>query len=671
MALSTGINSIYRAKKDRRPFVGRAITGRLMLPQLSIRRVYFLALYCLLLFAVPSSAFGDEVKYEVRGLEDPMLTNVVNHVSSFRLGGSARLNRRLQRKIIEDTRVAAAKALRPYGYFQPVIDVALTAIETGQWRVTVDVTAGEPVTVGALDIRLSGPGSELGYLQTWLQEFPLAKGKRLNQPAWDRAKQDALDLLETTGYLNATFLKHEILVDTEANSANLHLHLDTGEQAVMGRVVFQQSILDETVLTSLQRFRTGDAYSAWLLEKFRLDLWRSGYFEDIRVIERRNLVANPPSVDLEVELQPRKRNTWQGTFGYGTDTLARLQVVWGRHLVSSRGDNFDIGLGWQQKDNEFTFQSNYRLPRKTDTKQFWIASFGLKSENYTLDVSSQDLAGNRFKLADGKFTDYSLRFGKTRARNLDNGMKQMFETPFVQYVHETADFNLVDDVLLTGAGTETDDMLENVLQQSNSSVALGMEWAWPEIRGNGFRTTGHHERAWLLTSNKAWGSDLNFSQIYLSSRVNLLAGERWKFLFRAEAGYSDADTSEFAFDAGQGTVSLPLTDLPYFYRFKAGGSRSVRGYAFERLGNDGLGARHVLTASAEVEYLLFKEWSVAMFADIGNAFDDWSKPSLKFGSGVGVRWYSVIGALRLDFAKAWDLEGEPWRIHLTIGTPLL
>ena len=40
-------------------------------------------------------------------------------------------------------------------------------------------------------------------------------------------------------------------------------------------------------------------------------------------------------------------------------------------------------------------------------------------------------------------------------------------------------------------------------------------------------------------------------------------------------------------------------------------------------------------------------------------------PISKFG------WYSAIGALRLDFAQGWDLEGDPWRIHLTIGTPLL
>ena len=175
----------------------------------------------------------------------------------------------------------------------------------------------------------------------------------------------------------------------------------------------------------------------------------------------------------------------------------------------------------------------------------------------------------------------------------------------------------------------------------------------------------------MLTSNKAWGSDDNFSQVYLSSSWNWLAGDHWKFLIRAEAGYSDAGTTSTIVPTGEVDLNVVVTDLPNLYRFRAGGSRSVRGYGFELLDSNGLGSNNILTASAEVEYHFHDDWSVAAFVDVGNAFNDWSKPDLKRGSGVGVRWYSIIGAVRLDFAQGWDLPGEPWRIHLTIGTPLL
>ena len=624
-----------------------------------------------LLALFSASVWADEVDYVVTGIQEPLLTNVVNHVSAYRVGASAKLNARLRRKLIEDTKSAAANAVRPYGYFNPVISTELMPVKDGHWTLNVDIKTGPPVLVTELKLELNGPGRELKSVKDWHQAFPLAEGKRLNQLAWDRAKLEVIDRLEEVGYLSAEFSRHSIYVDPIANTARLDLALNTGSQAVMGRVTFNQDVLSEGILDSLQRFEQGDAYSAWLLEKFRLDLWRSGYFEDIEVVERRELSAEPPRVNLDVNLQPRKKNTYQGTLGFGTDTQIRMQLLWGRHLLSPRGDNFDVGFGWQQKDNEFSLQSNYRLPRKTNTRQFWIASFGLKSERQTLEVSEKDDLENRFDIARGTVDDFSLRFGKTRARNIKGGMEQLFETVFAQYLHEQRNFSLTGNADMADTIFIGDRANDPLLKNSSSSLAIGMDWVWPEIRGTGFETSGHHEKAWIFTSNEAWGSEIDYSQVYLSSRVNFLLGSRWKLLLRAEAGYSDVRSSVETITIGDSELNITLTDLPSLYRFKAGGSRSVRGYAFEFLDTNGLGSNHILTGSAEVEYRFLDDWSAAAFIDVGNAFDDWSSPGLKLGTGFGVRWYSAIGALRLDFAQGWDLEGDPWRIHLTIGTPLL
>ena len=316
-------------------------------------------------------------------------------------------------------------------------------------------------------------------------------------------------------------------------------------------------------------------------------------------------------------------------------------------------------------------QTNYRLPRETNTQQFWIASFGLKSEKQTLEVSESGDLENRFSIARGTVNDYSLRLGKTRARNLQRGFKRLFETVYVQYLNETRDFELTGNVETEFLNSPVPDPVEDLLKNTSNSLVVGMHWDWPEIRGSGFYTIGHHQQAWIFTSNEVWGSELDFSQVYLSSRWNMLAGNRWKFLLRAEAGFSDATTTQVKIPTDGGELNISVTDLPNLYRFKAGGSRSVRGYEFELLDNNGLGSNNLLTASAELELHFHKDWSVAAFFDIGNAFNDWSKPDLKRGSGLGLRWYSVIGAVRLDVAQGWDLEGEPWRIHLTIGTPLL
>jgi len=631
----------------------------------------FLQIIGACLTLVGATAWADVVEYVVSGVDEPMLSNVRDHVTAFQIGSGARLNTRLRRNLTERAINASMAAMRPFGYFNPVVDVEITEMKTGSWLLTVNLETGPPVIIERLHLELTGPGKELESLNDWYANFPLAKEQVLNQPVWDKAKLEAMDLLEESGYLKAKFRRHEIRVDPVANTAQLELVLDTGPQAVMGTVRFNQDIVNEPILASLRRFKQGDAYHTFLLERFRLDLWRSGYFDDIEVVERRELTAKPPRVDFEVNVTPRKKNTYQSTIGYGTDTLARLQFFYGRHLLSERGDNFDIRVGWQQRDNQLSFLANYRLPRKTESKQFWIATLGLQTEDQKLKVSANDDLNNQVDAAKGTVNDYWLRLGNTRARNIRGGFQQLFETVFVQLLNEKRDFQPTDIIDPLSPDLPDSEPFYDLLKNTSNTQAIGIDWDWPEIRGKGFQTIGHHQRAWMFTSNDAWGSDLDFSQVYLSSRWNFLATDRLKILLRAEAGYSDSSSINVNVPTDGPDVNVVVTDLPNLYRFKAGGNQSVRGYGFETLDNNGLGSNNVFTASAEAEFQIFEDWSIAAFIDVGNAFNNWGTPDLKLGTGLGIRWYSVIGALRLDVAQGWALDGDPWRIHLSIGTNLL
>jgi len=191
-----------------------------------LNRLFQLLIIGLSLFSAVLCA--DEVEYVVSGVDDPMLTNVHNHVSAFRIGSGAKLNSRLRRKLLADAKVAAAEAMRPYGYFHPVVSVEIASEEAGEWLLKVDVKAGPPVKVQNLQLELTGPGSDLASLNEWYVAFPLSEGQVLNQQAWDKAKYDAIGLLEEAGYLQAEFSRHVIRVDPVANTARLELLLDTG-----------------------------------------------------------------------------------------------------------------------------------------------------------------------------------------------------------------------------------------------------------------------------------------------------------------------------------------------------------------------------------------------------------------------------------------------------------
>ena len=199
------------------------------------------------------------------------------------------------------------------------------------------------------------------------------------------------------------------------------------------------------------------------------------------------------------------------------------------------------------------------------------------------------------------------------------------------------------------------------------------------VWGKGFDVGGSRDRLYFFVSDKALGSDSNFKQAYIGTRRVYRRGDRWKLLVRGEIGYTDALVRNLEItvpppeepEAVGIPVALSVTQLPNFYRFKAGGSQSVRGYAFESLSNNDIGSNHIITASVEAEFRFLDNWSAAAFFDIGNAFNDFSDPDLHKGVGVGIRWYSIAGPIRVDVAQALDFEGRPWRIHFTIGTPLL
>jgi translocation and assembly module TamA len=615
---------------------------------------------------------ADELEVAISGVEEPILSNVRAFVSPFRFTGTGRLTKhRLEQLRLESERNARL-ALRPFGYYHANVSSTVAVTGDRAWRLDVRITPGPPLIVAESRVELEGPGAGIRGLRKWRQEWPLRQGRVLVQPTWESEKERALDIAFDSGYLLAAFPRSSMEADLEKNEARLDLLLDTGEQAVMGEVRFQQDQVRDYILENLPRFRPGDAYDAWIMERFRIDLWQIGYFQNIEVIENRHLDESPPRVDLDVRLEPRKPNTYQGTIGVGSDTGPRVLFNWNRHLISERGDSFALGSGWQEHNSEFLVRGSYRIPRNTRTRQFWIAEALLKRETEELKI--RDVEGTDevlFNIGDNNIEDYSIRFGRLRVHDRKRGFRQLFETLYAEALYETVDF----DPRLGGEGSLSPEFLSGIIEtrlgDSLNYLSLGIDLDLPFTRGRAFDAVGEHHRGWAFVSNESWGSARDFFQVYLSTRWIQRAGDNWKFLLRAEAGYTDAEVRRLQLPIEGELVNISVTDLPNFYRFKAGGSTSVRGYGFETLSDSNIGSNNVFTASAEVEYQFLQNWSLAAFYDVGNAFNSWSDPNLRQGVGLGIRWYSIAGAVRVDIAQALDLPDKPWRLHFTIGASVL
>ncbi|HLU05355.1 MAG TPA: BamA/TamA family outer membrane protein [Woeseiaceae bacterium] len=621
-----------------------------------------------LLLAATSAA--EEITWVITGVPEPLLANVRSHVEDVGFGTIARVSAGQFDQITENARLRAREALKPLGFYHPVISTSVAPAGRERYRINLRIEPGPPVRVKQANIELRGDGERQEDLREWRRAWPLGEGSILNQAIWEEQKQAAMSLAHREGYLNANFITRTIELDLAANEAHLTLVLDTGTRAVFGTIDFVQDVVEPYALANVPRFAPGTPFRPDLVESLRLDLWTTGYFTDIEVEEQRQLDQTPPTVNIVASMETEWKNTYQGALGFGSDTGFRTQALWSRRPLSSRGDRIDLGIGYQEMDDQFTLRADYRIPRQVEKRQFWIANLLLRRDKQDLEVKRHEDDEDFIKLATGNVDDVFFRAGRLYVRDINEGKVRYFETMFAQYLRESFSYD---------PGVDADpavlDLLRHpefggIFSDTVKTIALGVEWDWPAVTGSGFDITGHHERAWIFTSSDLWGSDRDFTQLYISSRRNFIR-DRWKLLLRAEVGYTDAKVDRLTLDVEGEPLALSLTRLPNQYRFKAGGSNSVRGYRFEDLSDNDVGSNHIISASAEIEMRVLENWSAAAFVDIGNAFNDWNDFQLRKGAGIGIRWYTIAGPLRLDVAQALDIEGRPLRVHFTIGTPLL
>ena len=121
--------------------------------------------------------------------------------------------------------------------------------------------------------------------------------------------------------------------------------------------------------------------------------------------------------------------------------------------------------------------------------------------------------------------------------------------------------------------------------------------------------------------------------------------------------------------------------VPPSVRFYSGGGGSVRGYEYQSLGprnsdNDPLGGASLLEVSAEARWKFTPEWGFVAFLDGGTAFENSLGQStqvldedIRWGAGVGLRYYTAIGPVRFDVATPLNprSDDESVQFYISIG----
>ncbi len=555
-----------------------------------------------------SASASAQVTLTINGVDGALRDNIDAHLSSI---DSSNYSTSLRfRSRIEESITQALNAL---GYYHPEID--FDVVNDGQ-ELVVNISRGPVTTLRRVDIVISGDAQQDEEFKTLIENSPLHVGAILNHQDYDNLKSSIQSLGLNRGYFNATFSQSRLAVSPETNQAFVTLHYDSGARFRYGDITINGSQIDEKRVRSLMPFEQGEPYLVSDIGEFNQRLSNTEWFSSILIQPQLDSLEGRSDLPMDISLAPAARNQLETGLGYSTDVGVRGSLSWKKPWLGSTGHSLDTSLTLSQPEQTVT--ASYKIPLSDVLNQYYLIDYGLKNVD-SLDTQSLE-------------SNLSLK----RFWHLDNGWNR---TISIRYLIENYEQGVIDDIA--------------------HFVLPGISFSRTRSRGQRLINWGDKISVTAEYGNQDIFSDTEVLRLLGSASLINTFDDSHRVLLRANGGANIMD------DYSEISPSL---------RFFAGGDNSIRGYGYESISptdssGELAGAKFLTTASVEYQYQVYGNWWIAAFYDLGDAFDD--KPDLKRGQGVGLRWVSPIGPLRLDFAKGLDEgPGDQFRIHFTIGPEL-
>ena len=561
---------------------------------------------------------ADRIRINIVGVDDAIADNVRGYLTLTRYAQRDDLTDAQVRKLADRAVDEAADALRPFGYYEPVVR-SRTSRDDPDWVVRLRIQPGEPVRMETVQVELSGPGSDQAALSAIAAASTLQPGTRLDHAAYENLKADLVRTALDLGYLDATLTRRELLVDPPRRTASAYLALDTGGRYRFGEITLRQDAINPALLERFVRFETGDVFSNDQLRSTQFALEDSNYFSEVRITAGRRDPATL-TVPISIEADRIKRDRYTVSLGYGTDTEIRGRFAWDNRRVNARGHRSRVELTGSAILTEAIAR-------------------------YIVPVGDPALEKLEFSAAyiDEQLGDVDSKRLETTA-GLTQTMGKWQRVLFLRLNNERSSYP---------DGTETEDLL----------LIPGISYASmpPNFLTGWVRDSAYYVE--LTGSPQSLGSDASYLRFYSrAERVWPISGP-WYLRLRGELGTSWIND---------------LSALPASQRFFAGGDRNVRGFALDELSppaedaggvsstsSKGVGGEHKVVASVEIERDLPRNLRLAFFYDTGNAFNDWGTP-LEYSVGIGLRWRLPMLLIGLDVAQALSESDRRPRVHLNI-----
>lgn len=507
------------------------------------------------------------------------------------------------------------QALEPHGYYHVHVDANLEhGAQPGEYRAVFRVERGEPVIVRNVRIE-AGDAASLSAVRAALTAFRPTTGERFDHGVYEAARSNIAAALQASGFFDARMLRRRVEVTLATNSADVDLAWDPGPRYRFGDVYFTKTQFDEAFLAKYVPWKPDAYYDSEAVFTLQQRLVDADYFSAVSIQPVPNQ-AHDDRVPIEALLIPAKRTIYRAAAYVSTDYGAGGRLGMERRWLNRRGHKAGVDLQYSQRLEEYS--AYYRIPRPGERNRTYSFASGYRDEQ------TDSSRSRTFRLAASEILDDWHGYTRTLGLQYLNG-----------------DFEIADERrdsrLLFAEGILARRRVDNILfPRRGLSVTYDARFAAEGVL-----------------------SDTSFAQVSAAAKWIRPASRDSRLIMRAAVGAMTVDD----FDA-----------LPPELRFFAGGDRSIRGFDYEQIGATNstggvIGGEFLTVASVEYEHYFLPHWGAAVFVDAGDAYR--SDFNLNVGAGIGVRWRSPVGIVRVDVAMPIETDLEKSvRLHIVIGPDL-
>tara|TARA_R110000764_G_scaffold74765_1_gene151325 strand:- start:14604 stop:16310 length:1707 start_codon:yes stop_codon:yes gene_type:complete len=551
---------------------------------------------------------GADLEVQVEPANRAVKANIEAYVGPVEAGSREEL-----RRLFDHADEQATLAAQALGFYHSRNYLRFSGTEDDPTLI-IRVDLGTSVRLNKINVDIQGEGKGTDAFALKLPEN-LAPGKRLNHDNYESIKTQINNRALRYGYFSGQYLQHQLLVNPDANQADVDIAYLTGQRYKLGEVTYSDTIFSDDLLNRFIPFEPGVPYDAELVGQFNRDLLSSGYFNGVQVIAPVDQAVGDV-IPVQVSLTERDPHSLGFGGGFSTDVGARTKATWDQHWLNpqghSRGASAELSLPRQEVTAFYQVPLD---PPLTSNLRYFV---GWQHEDID-DVETRSVAA-----------------GAELRKRLDSGWERVLGLRVQNEI-----FSLGDD-----SGNSTLLIPSLALQRTKTSGGIDPAQGYSML----FDVQG---------AKKGIISTVDFARVTGQVKGLYTVFDRHRLLSRLQLGA--VATNDFS-------------NIPPSLRFFAGGDQSIRGYGYQTLSpvdstGENVGGRYLMTSTMEYQYEFIENWRTATFVDYGNAVDSLTDP-LKTSVGLGIRWVSPIGPLRVDVARSLSDPDEGFRIHFSMGPEL-